>query len=207
MTDKNILIQNIFEHKNKDTILKTEIDYFFFIQQFQFLLFIYSMVFLSNFFFNEEQTSTIKTVGILILGMIIFIYSSRKKISDRKKTIKKIENKEFSEYISSVIRKKYKFKIMSYLTSNNDIYKIILKDINFQDICEKLIKSNNINTEDKNTIILYLLKNKEKITSSDIFYLSTWSINDNEINKKMKALTDYAKRVKLQKIKENIGEF
>lgn len=201
----SIIVKKLFELNNFDQIIENEIKFFFFIQQTFLILFIYLITISINLFFGEG--SIIRSVLILMAGFIFFLYFNRNKIINRYQNRKNLKYKYTSNFIFNVIKKHYKFKIMSYLTGRFDIYKLIFSKMNYKDICELLLKNDKINDDRTQLIEAYLSANMKNMTSSDVFYMARLDINKHYTFKNIRHIISYAKKIKLQKIQENIKNY
>ena len=201
----SIIVKKLFELNNFDEIIENEIKFFFFIQQTFLILFIYLTTISLNLFFGDS--SIIRSALILIAGFIFFLYFNRNKIIDRYKNRKNLRYKYTSNFIFNLIKKHYKFKIMSYLTGKFDIYKFIFLQMNYKDICELLLKNNKINDDRTQLIEAYLSTNMKNMTSSDVFFMAQLDMNEHYAFKNLRHVISYAKKIKLQKIQENIKNY
>ena len=201
----SIIVKKLFELNNFDEIIENEIKFFFFIQQTFLILFIYLTTISLNLFFGDS--SIIRSALILIAGFIFFLYFNRNKIIDRYQNRKNLRYKYTSNFIFNVIKKHYKFKIMSYLTGRFDIYKLIFSKMNYKDICELLLKNDKINNDRTQLIEAYLSANMKNMTSSDVFFMAKLDINEHYTFENIKHAISYAKKIKLQKIQENIKNY
>jgi len=201
----SIIVKKLFELNNFDEIIENEIKFFFFIQQTFLILFIYLTTISLNLFFGDS--SIIRSALILIAGFIFFLYFNRNKIIDRYQNRKNLRYKYTSNFIFNVIKKHYKFKIMSYLTGRFDIYKLIFSKMNYKDICELLLKNDKINNDRTQLIEAYLSANMKNMTSSDVFFMAKLDINEHYTFENIKHVISYAKKIKLQKIQENIKNY
>lgn len=202
---KSIIVKKLFELNNFDQIIENEIKFFFFIQQTFFILFIYLTTISLNLLFGDS--SIIRSALILIAGFIFFLYFNRNKIIDRYQNRKKLKYKYTSNFIFNVIKKHYKFKIMSYLTGRFDIYKLIFSKMNYKDICELLLKNDKINDDRTQLIESFLSSNMKNMTSSDVFYMAKLDMNEHYTFANIRHVISYAKKIKLQKIQENIKNY
>ena len=96
---------------------------------------------------------------------------------------------------------------MSYLTGRFDIYKLIFSKMNYKDICELLLKNDKINNDRTQLIEAYLSANMKNMTSSDVFFMAKLDINEHYTFENIKHVISYAKKIKLQKIQENIKNY
>ena len=202
---KSIIVKKLFELNNFDQIIENEIKFFFFIQQTFFISLIYLTTISLNLFFGDSFI--IRSALILITGFIFFLYFNRNKIIDRYQNRKNLRYKYTSNFIFNVIKKHYKFKIMSYLTGRFDIYKLIFSKMNYKDICELLLKNDKINDDRTQLIEAYLSANMKNMTSSDVFFMAKLDINEHYTFSNIRHVISYAKKIKLQKIQENIKNY
>ena len=201
----SIIVKKLFELNNFDQIIENEIKFFFFIQQTFFISLIYLTTISLNLFFGDSFI--IRSALILITGFIFFLYFNRNKIIDRYQNRKNLRYKYTSNFIFNVIKKHYKFKIMSYLTGRFDIYKLIFSKMNYKDICELLLKNDKINDDRTQLIEAYLSANMKNMTSSDVFFMAKLDINEHYTFSNIRHVISYAKKIKLQKIQENIKNY
>lgn len=201
----SIIVKKVFEFENIDEIIKNEINFFFFLQQTFFILSLYLTIILLNLFFGD--TSFTKTFLLLITGFCLFIFSSKNKFIDRYKNRKNIKDKYVSNFIFKIILNHYQFKIMKYLTGRYDIYKLILSKMSYLDICESLLKNDKINDETKKLIESFLTYNIENMTSSDVFYMARLDPKEHYTFSNLKNIIEHSKKIKLQKIQENIKNY
>lgn len=201
----SVVVKKLFELENFDEIIHNEINFFFFIQQMFFLLFIYLTTISFNLLFGDSSIT--KTLLILISGFFLFIFINRKKYTDRFKNRKNRNYRYTSNFIFKIIKNHYKFKIMRYLTGRYDIYQLILSKISYLNICELLLKNNKISDDKKRLIESFLVFNMKNMTSSDVFYMADLDINEHYTFKNIRNIIVYSNEIRIQKIQENIKNY
>jgi hypothetical protein len=202
------LTNEIFKNTALIPVIDDEINHIIIKQQFLFISFLYSSIFIFNQ--SSAETNNFYTLILFSLGFLFIFIGARKKINKRIHMRKDTKLKDISNEISSLLKKEYRFKIISHLSSANDVYSLLFKKLTLKEMVQELILDQKISTFYKEKVILYILKNEEKLTSADVFFLIKFDLNDIveiDLRVKLLKLKEHAIKIKDDKLSENISGF